>query len=269
MSAAALAPRPRTAPDAAAFRPLRIQGLSKSFGARTILRAIDLDVDDDSVIALIGANGAGKSTLLRLIVRLIEPGSGRIEALGEDVTGLDPPALKTFRSRVGVVFQRHNLSGRLCVLTNVIHGVQARESGPRTWLQGLARSDVRAEAMECLGAVGLADRGLQRADRLSGGQSQRVAIARMLMQRPQMILADEPDASLDPQAGQEVMGLLYRLSKERRVPLVVISHRLEHTIHYSDRIVGLADGRITLDVPSRTVDPQRLRAFFHAVDARA
>jgi phosphonate transport system ATP-binding protein len=164
------------------------------------------------------------------------------------------------------VFQRHNLVGRLCALTNVVHGAQARRSGPRHWLQSLAPEAVRREALDCLAAVGLADRALQRSDSLSGGQSQRVAIARMLMQRPELVLADEPDASLDPRSGEEVMDLLYRLAKEKGLTLIVISHRLEHTMRYSDRIVGLADGRISLDMPSRTADPRLLRAFFAARD---
>ena len=118
--------------------------------------------------------------------------------------------------------------------------------------------------MACLAEVGLADRALQRADSLSGGQSQRVAIARMLMQRPEFILADEPDASLDPRSGEEIMDLLYRLAKDKGLTLIVISHRLEHTIRYSDRIVGLADGRIALDMPSISADPRLLRRFFSA-----
>lgn len=174
--------------------------------------------------------------------------------------------LKAFRSRVGVVFQRHNLVGRLSALTNVVHGVQSRAHGPRTWLQSLAHEDVRQEALDCLAAVGLEDRAFQRADSLSGGQSQRVAIARMLMQRPELVLADEPDASLDPRSGEEIMSLLYRLTKDKGLTLVVISHRVEHTIHYSDRIIGLENGGISLDVASRDTSPAQLLAFFGTAD---
>lgn len=242
---------------------LRVSGLTRSFGSRTVLRGISLDIEAGKAVALIGANGAGKSTLLRTLIRLIEPDGGSINALGEQVTELEARALKAFRSRVGMVFQRHNLVGRLSVLTNVIHGAQARSSGPRTWLQCLAPAAVRAEALACLDAVGLADRALQRADSLSGGQSQRVAIARMLMQRPELILADEPDASLDPRSGEEVMSLLYNLARDKGVTLMVISHRIEHTIRYSDRIVGLANGQIVLDRLSREADAASLIAFFN------
>lgn len=250
-------------PAAASGPPaLRLSGLVRSFQGKRVLDGVDLLVEPGSVVALLGANGTGKSTLLRLIVRLLEPDAGEIDVLGENVTGLDRSALKRFRSRVGFVFQRHNLAGRLSVLTNVVHGVQARASGPRTWLQGLAPESVRQEALSCLRQVGLEDRALQRADSLSGGQSQRAAIARMLMQRPELVLADEPDASLDPRSGDEVMNLLYGLARDKGVALIVISHRIEHTIRYSDRIVGLDGGVVALDIPSKHATPERLRSFF-------
>ena len=247
---------------AAPVAVLAVSGLVKSFGAHRVLDGLDLSVMPGTAVALIGKNGTGKSTLLRSLIRLVEPTSGRIELLGEDVIALRGAALSRFRSRVGVVFQRHNLVPRLSALSNVVHGVQARERGPRTWLQSLARSEVRDEARSCLEIVGLADRARQRADSLSGGQSQRVAIARMLMQRPEFILADEPDASLDPEAGEEVMGQLYRLAKDKRLTLIVISHRLEHARQYSDRVVGLAAGRVVLDQPSGAAESGVLRDFF-------
>jgi phosphonate transport system ATP-binding protein len=248
---------------------LRVSGLSKAFGSLSVLQGVSLTIEAGRAVALIGANGAGKSTLLRSLIRLVEPDEGKIEVLGETVTALDARALKAFRSRIGMVFQRHNLVGRLSVLTNVIHGAQAREKGVRTWLQAFATDAMRKEALACLDAVGLADRALQRADSLSGGQSQRVAIARMLMQRPELILADEPDASLDPRSGEEVMGLLYNLARDKGVTLVVISHRIEHTIRYSDRIVGLAEGKIILDMPSSAAHASNLLAFFKRETAEA
>ncbi len=241
---------------------LVVSGLAKSFGERNILRDVSLVARPGEVTALIGANGTGKSTLLRALVRLIEPDAGTVTMLGQDVQTLDRVALKAFRSRVGFVFQKHNLVGRLSVLTNVVHGVQARMSGPRSWHHALAPAAIREEAMACLAAVGLADRALQRADSLSGGQSQRVAIARMLMQRPEFVLADEPDASLDPRAGRELMELLYGLAHNKGLGLVVISHRIEHTLKFSDRIIGLAGGGVTLDLETRHAHAEQLRAFF-------
>jgi phosphonate transport system ATP-binding protein len=227
-----------------------------------ILRGLDFAAAPGQSTALIGANGSGKSTLLRCLVRLVEPSSGNVRMLGRDVIALPGRDLRRFRAQVGIVWQRHNLVPRLSALSNVVHGVQARMSGPRAWFQALAPADVRSEAMACLDRVGLADRANARVDSLSGGQQQRVAIARMLMQRPAFILADEPDASLDPQTGQEVMELLLGLVRQQGLSLLVISHRLEHTLAYSDRILGLAQGRIALDLATADADAERLRRFF-------
>ncbi|MBN9436296.1 ATP-binding cassette domain-containing protein [Bosea sp. (in: a-proteobacteria)] len=239
-----------------------ISGLAKSFGTRRIIERLDLAIPQGESLALIGANGTGKSTLLRMIVRLAEADAGTILVLGDEVGSLRGAALKRFRARVGVVFQKHNLVSRLSALSNVVHGVQSRRSGPRTWAQALAPAEIRDEAMECLAAVGLADKAMQRADSLSGGQSQRVAIARMLMQRPQIVLADEPDASLDPRAGREVMELLFRLTRDKGLTLVFVSHHMAHARRFSDRIVGLGNGGIALDRRALHCNEAELAAFF-------
>lgn len=200
--------------------------------------------------------------VLRCLVRLTEPSAGTVTALGQEVTALRGAVLRRYRSRVGFVFQRHNLVARLSALSNVVHGVQSRRTGPRTWLHSLASPDVRDEALGCLDRVGLAGLALQRADSLSGGQSQRVAVARMLMQRPELVIADEPDASLDPKAGAEVMELLFNLTRERGLTLVFVSHHMEHAVRFADRIVGLAGGRVALDQPAAGADPVALKRFF-------
>ncbi len=246
---------------------LAVSGLAKSFDGRTVLAGLDFVLAPGQSTALIGANGSGKSTLLKCLIRLIEPSGGRVQMLGRDVRALNPRELRAFRAEVGFVWQHHNLVPRLSALSNVVHGVQSRLSGPRVWFQALAPAAVRAEAMACLDRVGLADRALMRVDSLSGGQQQRVAIARMLMQRPAFILADEPDASLDPQTGEEVMALLLGLVRENGLSLLMISHRLEHTLQFSDRILGLADGRITLDQPTARASAAGLRRFFDHVEA--
>lgn len=241
---------------------LSVSGLSKAFGDKPVLQGLDFQVHAGVATALIGANGSGKSTALKCLIRLVEPDAGRVSMLDRDVTTLTPRALRAFRSQVGMVWQKHNLVPRLSALTNVVHGVQARRSGPRTWFQSLAPDAVRAEALSCLARVGLADRALQRVDSLSGGQQQRVAIARMLMQRPALILADEPDASLDPQSGEEVMRLLANLARQDGLTLLFISHRMEHTLEFSDHILGLQKGRIVMDLPTARTDAASLRRFF-------
>ena len=161
-------PEATARPGVGLERPaLVVSRLTKSYGERQILAGVDLVVPPGQVLALIGANGTGKSTLLRCLIRLVEPSSGSIHALGQDVTRLDRKGLAKFRSRAGFVFQKHNLVPRLSALTNVVHGVQARMAGPRTWLQSLSPAAVRDEAMACLEAVDLAHVCHQRADSLS------------------------------------------------------------------------------------------------------
>ena len=148
------------------------------------------------------------------------------------------------------------------MLSNVIHGLLGQHSGPRYWLQALAPEDVREAAMDALKAVGLAEFALRRADRLSGGQSQRVAIARAIVGKPRFLIADEPTASLDPAAGEEVMSLFFSLMRDTGVTVLFTSHNIEHAIKYSDRIVGLANGGLRLDTSSDDVGVSDLRGLY-------
>ncbi|HMA15016.1 MAG: phosphonate ABC transporter ATP-binding protein [Bacteroidota bacterium] len=229
---------------------LAVRDLRKAFGLQAVLKGVSFAVERGEAVALIGANGSGKSTLLRCCLRLIEPDAGTVALLGEPLGGLGRPALARLRAQVGFVFQRHNLVPRLSALSNVLHGVQARRAGPRGWFHPLARREDREEAMHCLDLVGLADQAAKRADTLSGGQSQRVAIARALMQRPRMVFADEPVASLDPAAGEEVMELFVRLMREEGLTLLFTSHHLRHALDYADRLVALSAGEKVLDRPT-------------------
>jgi phosphonate transport system ATP-binding protein len=239
-----------------------IDGLVKRYGPNLVLDGVGVEIAAGSSVAIIGANGSGKSTLLRALIRLVEPDGGRIDLLGQNVTGLKGRELKALRARVGMVFQKHNLVPRLSALSNVVHGVQSRERGFRTWSHMFARPDVRAEAVSCLEQVGLADKARQRADSMSGGQSQRVAVARMLMQRPEIILADEPDASLDPRSGEEVMRLLSELARSKGLTLIFVSHRIEHTLKFADRVLGLQNGHVVLDSPAAVCSVSGLNSFF-------
>jgi phosphonate transport system ATP-binding protein len=241
---------------------VEVYGLGKTFRPTgRVLDGVALAVDQGERLALIGPNGAGKSTLLRCLVRLVEPDQGEIRLLGEPVRALGRPALRRLRSRIGFVFQRHNLVPRLSVLSNVIHGAHAR-LGLRAWTHRFAPREVRAEAMACLDRVGLAHLASRRADMLSGGQSQRVAIARALMQRPTLLIADEPAASLDPAAGEAVMALFADLVRHDGLTLVFTTHSLRHAIDFADRIVGLQGGRVVLDRSAdATTEPELERVF--------
>ncbi len=241
---------------------ISIRNLSKSFSAsKTVFSGINIDIAPGSLVALIGANGAGKSTLLRCIPRLIDPDGGEIEVQGQKVLR-DARNLRRLRSKIGFVFQKHNLVGRLSSLTNVIHGAQGRGYGVAAWNQAFASSAIRAQALDCLDRVGLAPTAAQRADSLSGGQSQRVAIARALMQQPDIVLADEPAASLDPQAGDEVMQLFVTLMQMEAKTVVFSSHNLTHALQFADRVIAIAGGKIVLDAPSRSLGEAELRGLY-------
>jgi len=259
---AAVSPEAAAAAQNVRVTELAVQDLRKSFSGVAVLKGVGFRVAAGEAVALIGANGSGKSTLLRCCLRLLEPDAGRVELLGEDVGRLQRAALRRARARVGFVFQRHNLVPRLSALSNVLHGVQARRGGPRCWFQSLARREDREEALHCLDMVGLAGQAAQRADTLSGGQSQRVAIARALMQRPRLVFADEPVASLDPAAGEEVMELFVRLMRDEGVTLLFTSHHLRHALDYGDRLIALASGVKVMDAPTAGQSLEALKSVY-------
>jgi len=233
-------------PDLAAVK------LDKSFDNRAaVLRDVSFEILPGESVALIGANGAGKSTLLRCTVGLIPIDGGKALLFGKELSTLTARELRALRERVGFVFQQHNLVPRLSALSNALHG-SLRRTGARAWFQGLSPRVERERAMHYLDLVGLADFADRRADRLSGGQSQRVAIARALMQEPRVVIADEPVASLDPKAAEEVMDLFARLMQECRVTFMFTSHNLQQALTYSERLLGLHQGAMTLDAPTRS-----------------
>jgi phosphonate transport system ATP-binding protein len=224
-----------------------VEGLELRYpNGHEALRGVDLVVRSGELVALVGSNGAGKSSLLRCLVRLQEPTGGRAVTNGVDVRRARARQLRRLRRDVGFVFQRINLVDRISVFHNVVHGAIGR-AGTRCVVPAFCTAAVRFEAMECLERVGLAHLAGRRVDTLSGGQRQRVAIARTLMQKPQLVLADEPVASLDPAAGQEAMELLRSIALERDLTVVAALHQVEFALTYAQRIVGLQDGRVTVD----------------------
>jgi phosphonate transport system ATP-binding protein len=241
---------------------LAVTGLSKSFDAkRTVLDEISFEVPRGQAVALIGGNGAGKSTLLRCCVGLIGIDRGSARLFGEDLSTSKPHIARKLRARVGFVFQQHNLIGRVSVISNVLHGALSR-AGMRGWCHQLAPAAEREKSLHCLELVGMADFAGRRADRLSGGQSQRVAIARALMQDPRIVIADEPVASLDPKAAEEIMTLFALLMEKSGVTFLFCSHNLQHALRYSQRLIGLRGGSLTLDAPSRSQTLSTLRELY-------
>ena len=243
---------------------LEVQGLVKSFAKDQlpILDGIDLNIAHGEAVSLLGANGTGKSTLLRCCMGLIPFEKGEVKIFGKSMTQSSAKDVRKLRTHCGFVFQKHNLVPRLSALSNVIHGSQGWEKGMRTWYQAIAKPYIREFAMHCLEQVNMADFAKRRVDQLTGGQSQRVAIARALMQKPKMVIADEPVASLDPSSGEEVMDLFISLLKENDITLLFSSHHIEHALTYSSRVIGLRHGQIELDSPANQLQKQDLLGFY-------
>ena len=226
---------------------LRITDLVKTYptGAKA-LSGVSLSVDEPQVVAIIGPSGAGKSTLIRCINRLVEPTSGRVEMDGTDITALGRGDLRRARRRMGMIFQEYNLVERLTVMENVLSGRLGYVSFWQSYLRRYPRDDV-ATAFELLDRVGLTGYQDTRADALSGGQRQRVGIARALMQAPDLLLVDEPTASLDPKTSRQIMRLLVELAHERDTPALVNIHDVALAQTFADRVVGLRDGAVVFD----------------------
>jgi phosphonate transport system ATP-binding protein len=236
--------------------PVSLRGVTKRFGGAqplTALDHVDLDVKRGELCVLIGLSGSGKSTLLRHINGLHLPTSGSVHVLGVDVGKASRKELRALRKRVGFVFQSFNLVARSTVLENVLTGALGRLRGPRFGVLSYP-NDLRLEAARHLERVGLGDRLFQRTGTLSGGQQQRVGIARMLMQAPELVLADEPVASLDPEASRTVMDLLFRICQEDGLTVVCSLHQVELALAHGTRLVGLRDGQIVLDTPTSEID---------------
>ena len=226
---------------------LTIQDLTKVYptGAKA-LNGVSFRVDEPKVITIIGPSGAGKSTLIRCINRLVEPTSGKILLDGTDIAVLSSRGLRKARRRMGMIFQEYNLVERLTVMENVLSGRLGYIGFWRAYRRKYPPEDVTA-AFKLLNRVGLEGYQNTRADALSGGQRQRVGIARALMQRPDLLLVDEPTASLDPKTSRQIMRLLVELAHENNTPALVNIHDVALAQTFSDRIIGLADGRIVFD----------------------
>ena len=240
---------------------LSIRNVSRTFGARRALDDVSLDVQRGEMIALIGPSGSGKSTLLRSIsgLQVIDPGAGVIEAFGAPVqsSGKLSSRVRDARIRIGFIFQQFNLVGRLSLFTNVALGSLGRIPFLRGFL-GAWPAETSAAVMAALARVGVAEYAAQRANTLSGGQQQRGAIARALVQRAKIILADEPVASLDPVSARRVMEILRDLNRTDGLTLVVTLHQVDYALRYCDRVVALKAGRIVYDGSAEGLDKDRL-----------
>lgn len=246
------------APDA----PLVVKGMRKSFGAGDVLKGVDLTLDRGELLTVLGANGCGKSTLLRCAIRLIEPDAGSSCLNGQDLAKLRGGELREARREAAVIFQQIALVKTRSAFDNVCCGALGRIPLARALSTKTFPADVRDLAAFALQRVGMIDKAWQPAGTLSGGQAQRIAIARAYCQRASVILADEPVSALDPRAADEVLELLADLAHNDGLAVLTVLHQPELALKYSDRVVGMTLGELEFDRPPGEVAPDQIAALY-------
>lgn len=245
---------------------LKITGLSKIYPTGTVaLKQVSFTVAEPKVVTIIGPSGAGKSTLIRCVNRLVEPTSGSIVLDDVDILTLSRRDLRRVRRRMGMIFQEYNLVERLTVMENLLSGRLGYVGFWRTYRRTFPPADVAA-AFALLERVGLAGYQSTRADALSGGERQRVGISRALMQQPDLLLVDEPTASLDPKTSRLIMRILVELAHERGTPALVNIHDVGLAQSFADRIIGLRGGEIVFDGPPDRVTAKVLTDIYGEED---
>jgi phosphonate transport system ATP-binding protein len=241
---------------------LRVRGLSQRYpNGKLALTDFSLTVEAGELVVVLGGNGSGKTTLLRCVTRTVKPTAGEIWLGETNLCALEGEKLRRARLELAMIWQHASLVGRSTVLANVASGALGRHPTLRTVLAGMPTSELES-ARGHLTEVGLADLVEQRAGTLSGGQAQRVAIARALAQRPRVILADEPVASLDPEAAEEIMRLLRRLAASERIAVLCVLHQVELAYTYADRVIGIRAGRLAFDLPRSEVSRETVHRLY-------
>jgi phosphonate transport system ATP-binding protein len=250
---------------------IEIVEASKSFvKGQRVLKAVSLSIQPGEMVALIGASGSGKSTLIRAVAGLIpidndKNSVGEIRAFGSAIqkSGRITPAAKALRSRISIVFQQFNLVPRLAVLTNVLVGFLGQIPRWRGTVGRFTHSE-KQRAMHALTRVGIAEQALKRGSQLSGGQQQRAAIARCLVQGAEVLIADEPIASLDPSSARRVMDILADLNANDGITVLVSLHQVEYALNYCPRTIALRHGEVVYDGPSKALTPAFLGELYGA-----
>jgi len=247
---------------------LVLEDLTKRYGAKAALSSVSLRLQEGEIVALIGPSGAGKSTLIRCVNRLVEPTAGRIRIGATPITALSARDLRIARRRIGMIFQEFALVERLTVMENVLSGRLGYVGFWQSWRRAFPQTDIE-RAFALLDRVGLSEFVDQRADRLSGGQRQRVGIARALMQEPDVLLVDEPTASLDPKTARQIMRLITELAAERKLTAVINIHDVPLAKLFVPRIVGLKDGSVVFDGAPEALTPEMLTRIYGSEDWEA
>ncbi len=241
---------------------LKVEHLTKIYeGGVLALEDVSFEVPPGQFLAVIGLSGSGKSTLLRCINRLIEPTDGRITWNGEDITNASQEDLRRIRRRMGMVFQHFNLVERSKVLTNVLSGRLGYTNPAMSLVNRFSKDDIE-RAYAQLDRVGLREKANNRADELSGGQQQRVGIARAMIQSPELILADEPVASLDPVLAHSIMQYLETINEEDDVTVLCSLHFLELVHRYADKAIALNEGKLVFEGPPSEIDDEKFKEIY-------
>jgi phosphonate transport system ATP-binding protein len=245
---------------------LQINHLTKTYKTgETALLDVSLTVPQGQIVGLIGPSGAGKSTLIRCINRLVQPTSGEIHLGDTDLVSISTSALRHHRRRIGMIFQEYSLVERLTVMENVLSGRLGYVPFWRSWARRFKSEDIQ-RAYRLLDRVGLLEHADKRADALSGGQRQRVGIARALAQEPELLLIDEPTASLDPKTSRQIMRLITEVCRERQLPAIVNIHDVPLAQQFMQRIVGLQSGQIVFDGDPVALNEDTLTTIYGAED---
>jgi phosphonate transport system ATP-binding protein len=238
-----------------------LRGVAKQYGGLQALQPLDLTVEAGERLAVIGPSGAGKSTLLRLLNTSLRPSTGEVVVFGEETSRLSDKRLRTIRSRIGTIYQQYLLVPQVSVFQNVIAGRLGKISLWKATWSLLSRNEAD-RVSRVLESVGLAERIFERVDRLSGGEQQRVAVARLLYQDPEVLVADEPVASVDPSRGAEILSLLGRLAMART--LVVSTHRLDGVLPYVSRVIGIRRGQLLFDKPKAALTVEDIAEVYRS-----
>jgi phosphonate transport system ATP-binding protein len=244
---------------------MKVIGLTKNFGKVAAVKAASFTIDQPQMVGIIGPSGAGKSTLLRMINRLTEASTGSIVVNGREILALKGAEKRRWQRDCAMIFQQFNLVPRLDVVTNVLLGRLNGHSTVKSIFNIFGRRVVE-EALAALDRLGIVDQALQRAETLSGGQQQRVAIARALMQKPKMVLADEPIASLDPLSAEVVMKSLREIRDRDQLTVICNLHTLDTARTYCDRVIGMLKGEIVFDDLPTRLTPSVVRDIYGATE---
>jgi len=245
---------------------LQLAELTKKYNTGELaLKGVTLEIPKGQVLALIGPSGAGKSTLIRCVNRLVQPTSGSVVLKGTELTKLSSSALRKARRRMGMIFQEYALVERLTVMENVLSGRLGYVGFWRSYFRKFPSADIQ-EAYRLLDRVGLKHMADKRADELSGGQRQRVGICRALIQNPDLLLVDEPTASLDPKTSRQIMRLIQELCSERGLTAIINIHDVFLAQMFSQRVVGLELGSVVYDGKPEGLTPEVLTRIYGEED---